>query len=195
MKQSTFIAALKFASHAAAKKDVRYYLNSVLFEVIDHNNLTMVGTDGHRMAVIHLVEDSIDMLPGQYIIPADDVSVMLKLFDAKASWEITFSAKPDDTLVFATAHRRHTFKPMDARYPDWRRVARLGDEPQPQAVYKVNGDYLAASAKACAALGGKYAGVNITTYGDQFGTIKLSAADISMSEIGEAYAIVMPMRK
>ena len=54
---TTFIIAtsklhsmLKAVSHAAAVKDVRYYLNGIRVEVVGER-LILVATDGHRMAI------------------------------------------------------------------------------------------------------------------------------------------------
>ena len=48
-----FCKALKFAAHAASKKDVRFYLVGVRVEWVG-DELTLVGTDGNRLARITL---------------------------------------------------------------------------------------------------------------------------------------------
>jgi len=50
--ESALKSALRRVSHAMAKKDVRYYLNGMLIDVNpSERTLTLVATDGHRLAM------------------------------------------------------------------------------------------------------------------------------------------------
>ena len=62
---------LKAVLLASAKKDIRYYLNSVLV-----NSKHLVGTDGHRMHVVAHGQEGWDH--GDVIIPRDAVEMALK---------------------------------------------------------------------------------------------------------------------
>lgn len=197
MKQTTFHAMLKFAAHAAAAKDIRYYLNSVCFEFTDAGQLIMIGTDGHRMAVVGGTPD-LGLPAQQIIVRIEDVKLLLTM--AKPAKQlighkVSFTLDSGQLMVTGTAGWRHACTPVEGKYPDWRRVAHRGEEPKPQAEISLNADYLADAAKACGAFGRKYAGTTITTYGDTSTSVRVTPHTIDDADIFEAFCIVMPMRK
>jgi len=68
-----FTTALKFAAHAAAKKDVRSYLLGTLFEFKD-DTLTLAATDGARLAYTRLQLDAPSLIEDQFIVSTAGVS-------------------------------------------------------------------------------------------------------------------------
>lgn len=198
MKQSTFFKALKFVSHAMAKKDIRYYLNGVCLDVTAEG-VHMVGTDGHRMAVLKLdpcnTLGTVTVPVGQFIIAGTDVELLLKVFDGKNTSPLYITADvPNNIVSFESCGRKHHCVPVDGKYPDWRRVARLTDVPKPTPSLKVNADYLAQASKACGALSDKYSCITLTNYGDDMGSFRLAPTYIEEAGILEAFCIVMPTR-
>ena len=202
MKQTSFHTALKFAAHAAASKDIRYYLNGVLFEFTDNGHLFLVGTDGHRMAIVET--KPVATLPAQsFIVPIDKVKLMLTMSKGTAHGNVSFEVtglegdpgRPPLFAVSGPGGWRVSTQGEDGKYPDWRRVARQGDQPNPQAEISMNADYIADACKACGAFGKRYAGVTITTYGDVFNSARVAPHTIEQADIVDAFCIVMPMRK
>ena len=107
-------AALLFAS----KKDVRYYLNGVLFEVLN-GQARLVATDGKMLGVFRLGECS---LPDtQIIIPREKIEVIKLKAD-----EVTLRPGDGKTCALVYAGNEYTFTAIDARFPDYRRVIPSG---------------------------------------------------------------------
>lgn len=107
-------AALLFAS----KKDVRYYLNGVLFEVLN-GQARLVATDDIIIGVFRLGECS---LPDtQIIIPRERLET-IKLKDG----EVTLRPGDGKTCALVYAGNEYTFTAIDGRFPDYRRVIPSG---------------------------------------------------------------------
>lgn len=197
MKQSAFVAALKFASHAMAVKDIRYYLNGVCLELMG-DRMILIGTDGHRMAYVELddnnsggaLSDKHNHGP-QYIIPADTVKVLLSMFKANSTGHMDFEF--GDTVTISGAGGILPFKPVEGKFPDWRRVCKSGAKPVPTESIGFNASYLADASKACGALSStKYSGVKVTLFGPN-DSIRVTADAVPVG-ISEACVVVMPMR-
>ena len=75
MLQNTFQAALKMVSHAAGKKDTRYYLNGVHLE-LSSSRATLIATDGHRLA---LAEVAGSFQPAEITIGHEAVKQLLAI--------------------------------------------------------------------------------------------------------------------
>lgn len=143
----------------APKQDIRYYLKGVLVDV-RAQDITLVATDGNVMlSMPHLDDVEGDRLIGQWIIPREALEAVKPCKAGRATLPISIeiipgAERPDperpgvtikatDTITIAGATTTTT-KPVDSRYPDWRRavpgsasgevaqfdpalVARLGD--------------------------------------------------------------------
>ena len=107
-------AALLFAS----KKDVRYYLNGVLFEILN-GQARLVATDGNMLGVFQLGECSIP--DTQIIIPREKIEVIKLKAD-----EVTLRPGDGKTCAIVYAGNEYTFTAIDARFPDYRRVIPSG---------------------------------------------------------------------
>jgi DNA polymerase III sliding clamp (beta) subunit (PCNA family) len=197
MKQSAFIAALKFASHAMAAKDIRYYLNGVCLELMG-DSMILIGTDGHRMAWATLEDDnSGGLLEGksngpQFIIPAEHVKLLLTAFKGASTGYMEFEFK-DDTITFRGGSATVPVRLVDGHYPDWRRVSRSAMAPVATEQIGFNGQYLADAGKACSALDDtRYGGVTMRLFGANE-AIKVSPGSLPQG-ITEAACVVMPMR-
>lgn len=192
MKQSTFVSALKFASHAAAIRDVRYYLNGVLFE-FRGAALALVGTDGHRMAYVELDNHDSQLPDTDMIVPGDSVKLLLAAFKANSTGTIDFELDSEKLLIRGAGGQAIHCSPIEGKYPDWRRVCKSDKKPVPTERISFNADYMPAAAKACGALdGSKYACVIMELFGPS-SSMCFSPGELPAGVV-EARVIVMPMR-
>ena len=111
---------LKMCSIVSARKDIRFYLNSVMI-----NSNSLVSTDGHIMAIFDINSTDLDEL----IIPNDIVDSFIKEAD-KATKTIKnlehicsiVKNENDYTLQLENLECKINFNPIDAKYPDCNRV-------------------------------------------------------------------------
>lgn len=110
-------------SFAMAQQDVRYYLNGMLWEVM-HNQLRVVATDGHRLALCDgacevAVDDKISaILPRKGII---ELSRLLADDEARVSIG-------SNHIRVTGADYCFTSKLVDGSYPDYDRVVPKGGD-------------------------------------------------------------------
>lgn len=187
MKQSAFIAALKFVAHAKAKNDVRYYLNTVQFEV-SAGVLTLIATDGHRMAWAEVMAP--DLPDGKWLIDGAGVDGILKAFKANSTGSIALDFG-NTRLLVEGAGQIACAAYCDGKFPDWRRVIQQ-TEGEPAASKQINCDYLADAGKAFGPLLGKY-GRTVVKVGPQFSCMRLEAVPTVVG-VTSAQCIIMPMR-
>ena len=111
IKQSTLDAMLLIA----AKKDIRYYLNGVYIEFNDQITRA-VGCDGHKLGIFQNAAPD-NRGNGSIIIPRDVIENLPKKCDI-----LTFSQISDTRWQIDTGNATIKFAPLDAKYPDFRRV-------------------------------------------------------------------------
>lgn len=147
-----FCKALKFAAHAASKKDLRYYLVGVRLEWAGET-LDVIGTDGSRLAHLRLRTSVPSAAPVAATIPHDDVKRILATL-GKARGEVSLQIEvPKDPAQPAKIRVEHGGVSLDMRsvkglYPEWRRVIPSADRA-PGVMPCVDGAFLA---EACAAV-------------------------------------------
>lgn len=134
---------LAAALYCSAVKDVRYYLNGVHIEVTQSGTLHIVSTNGHSLFAGKVENPdwaAPEPLPAGFTmtIPSEAIKTAIK---AKSKF-LTLAKIKDDLYSLGDV----MFTPIDAKYPDWRRVAKLieGDESPSQ----FNPEYLVACNKA-----------------------------------------------
>jgi DNA polymerase III beta subunit, central domain len=124
---STFIAALKFANHASSKKDIRYYLEGVLFQ-FRGKNLHLVGTNGMALAAITLELLDAPAYDADVIVPNADIKEIVKALSQDKQGGVIFKVelnedrKKPPVLTIEAFKQSITPKAIEAHYPDWRRV-------------------------------------------------------------------------
>ena len=194
-----FVTALKFASHAMATNDVRYYLNGVLFRFVG-DTLLLTGSDGHRIAKVRLNLKGCP-LSGDYIIKCDTVKSVLQTIKPKQSdtsqvkLEPAPGGNPDDLLLTAGAFML-ALEVQDGRYPDFQSAVPNSD-PQGCPTIGINADYLADAARALKPLShGKYKALTIDTWtANQCMRLRCKPDARGLTAIdGEAVVHIMPMR-
>src|SRR5690606_28974199 len=113
----------------AGRNDIRYYLNGIAIQ-----GRFAIATDGHKMAVYRMPEDSkLDV-----IIPCNAVEFALRINGIGAP----------AIEVGADRVGRVFYDSIEGSYPVWRHV--VPDDPKSMKVEKIsfNADYLSALAKA-----------------------------------------------
>ncbi len=104
---------------AMAQQDVRYYLNGMLWE-IKQNNLRLVATDGHRLAMCNQDIEADVSGTHQIILPRKGVIELGRLLDGGSS-EISLTLG-NNHLRAATDNFIFTSKLIDGKFPDYERV-------------------------------------------------------------------------
>ena len=172
---------------AAAKNDVRYYLNGILFDV-RATDAVAVATDGHVMLAVPITpepdeNDETHYLPGQFIVPRDVLESIKpnKIFPLF----FTFDAAAR-TVTIANAGTETTVKLIDGTYPEWRRAV---PKTVTDMVAQFDTEYLATFGKIHKLLGGKYS-PTIRHNGDENGGG--GAGRVMLA--GNAVGVIMPMR-
>ncbi|UDG81805.1 DNA polymerase III subunit beta [Candidatus Vallotia cooleyia] len=116
--QKTFKQLLGMVYFAMAQQDIRYYLNGMLL-VVDNDQLIVVATDGHRLAVSSTKADSA-VAHQEVIIPRKTILELQRLLE-----DIDDPLKID----IASTQVKFTFgqielvsKLVEGKFPDFRRV-------------------------------------------------------------------------
>lgn len=99
---------------AAAKSDVRYYLNGVFVEVNKEGVVHIVGTDGNRLHVAKQIMPSPTGEEASVILPRDQVENVLKITPKKQG---TIFLDTESNTLGGIA-----FTPVEGRFPSWRQV-------------------------------------------------------------------------
>ena len=108
---------------AISNEETRYFLNGLYFNVFEENNktnLTLVGTDGHRLAKFgYHIEQKIDQITG-VIIPKKTIYELSKLLsDLDEDVEIIVSSSK---IIFLIGNLVFVSKLIDGTFPDYKRV-------------------------------------------------------------------------
>lgn len=160
-----FITAVKFASHAAGKQDVRYYLNGVLFRFIN-DTLILVGCDGHRIAEVR-IDLPVDLdLHGDYIIDNDSIKTLLAAMKTKRSDESVIEIAETDDLQLTVHGNGQTvvLKAIDGKFPDYARNL-PGKDTEGAPELGINAVYLAEAAAALKPLANRgYRGIKLSSW-------------------------------
>lgn len=125
--QVTFRQLIESVQFAMANQDVRYYLNGLLFEG-DSENLRMIATDGHRLAV-GTVNDSplSDNEKIHVILPRKAIQELQRLLTDKPEEAVNVQVG-DNHIRLATDAFVFVSKLIDGRFPDYKRVLPQGGD-------------------------------------------------------------------
>ena len=171
------VTTLKALLLFAAKKDVRFYINSVHFEC-SANGTVAVATNGHVLAVAKLDSDS-TMPAISFTVPREHLDNVVKNA-SKGSVDIIQVDATQCTLN--SSNGRITVPLLDGKFPDWRRVT---TPPQTGERAYFHPDYSALVDKAGQLVSPVKAGYLIQQNGNSVGYCKIS---------DEFHAYVMPVR-
>ena len=105
-------------SFAMAVQDIRYYLNGILF-VAEGNTLSLVATDGHRLAFASAQLD-VEVPKQEVILPRKTVLELQRLLsDADGAIEMQFA---NNQAKFCFGGMEFVTKLVEGKFPDYNRV-------------------------------------------------------------------------
>ena len=120
--QKTLKHLINQVHFAMAVHDIRYYLNGILF-VAEGKNLTLVATDGHRLALAQAELDT-DIPKQEVILPRKTVIELQRLLSDAGG-----ENQPHIEMQFANNQAKFTFggmefvtKLVEGKFPDYNRV-------------------------------------------------------------------------
>lgn len=123
LNQETVRGMMKKTSFAISTDESRYVLNGIFISLKDHK-MTMVATDGRRLALVDEEVDVSEQSQGEFIVPAKAVTELNRLLQDKGEVEIrytdnqsSFTLKDDKgfSILIIT-------KLIEGNYPNYRQV-------------------------------------------------------------------------
>ena len=123
LPQEKIRAMLRKTSFAISSDESRYVLNGIFFSLKEHK-LTMVATDGRRLALVDEEVDVSEKSQGEFIVPAKAVNELNRLLQDKGEIEIKFS---DNQAAFTLKDEKGftillITKLIEGNYPNYRQV-------------------------------------------------------------------------
>jgi DNA polymerase-3 subunit beta len=118
LPQKVFRDLLALVQYGMAQQDIRYYLNGLLL-VADGSQLTMVATDGHRLAYATTTL-STEVEKSEVIVPRKAILELAKLLQ-DVDDEIEIQLLPNQ-IRFVFAGINIVSKVVDGKFPDYTRV-------------------------------------------------------------------------
>jgi len=116
--QKTLKSLLGQVSFAMAVHDIRYYLNGILF-VAEGNSLSLVATDGHRLAFASATLD-VEVPKQEVILPRKTVLELQRLLsDKDGAIELQFAT---NQAKFSFDGMEFVTKLVEGKFPDYNRV-------------------------------------------------------------------------
>jgi len=123
LSQETLKAMMRKTSFAVSSDESRYVLNGIFISLKDHK-MTLVATDGRRLALVDEEVEISEKSSGEFIVPAKAVTELNRLMQDKGEVEIKFGenqasfALKDDkgfSVLLIT-------KLIEGNYPNYRQV-------------------------------------------------------------------------
>jgi DNA polymerase-3 subunit beta len=123
LQQETVRAMLKKTSFAVSTDESRYVLNGIFMSLKDHK-LTLVATDGRRLALVDEEVDISEKSSGEFIVPAKAVGELNRLLQEKGEVELKFG---ENQASFALKDEKGMSvllitKLIEGNYPNYRQV-------------------------------------------------------------------------
>jgi len=123
LPQETLKGMMKKTSFAISTDESRYVLNGIFISMKDHK-MTMVATDGRRLALVDEEMDVAEKSQGEFIVPAKAVNELNRLLQDKGEVEVryaenqaSFTLKDDKGLNVLIVT-----KLIEGNYPNYRQV-------------------------------------------------------------------------
>jgi DNA polymerase-3 subunit beta len=123
LQQETVKAMMRKTSFAVSTDESRYVLNGILISLKDHK-MTMVATDGRRLALVDEEVEIAEKSSGEFIVPAKAVTELNRLLQEKGDLEIKFG---ENQASFALKDDKGfsvlvITKLIEGNYPNYRQV-------------------------------------------------------------------------
>jgi len=124
--KSELLRLIESTHFSMANQDVRYYLNGMSIET-ENNEIRSVATDGHRLAICKISNESLSLPARQVIVPRKGILEIIRLLDP-IDEEVQVFLGSNHIRIIDTEFS-FTSKLVDGRFPDYRRVLpRNGDK-------------------------------------------------------------------
>src|SRR6478672_11096714 len=123
LPQATVRGMMKKTSFAISTDESRYVLNGIFLSLKDHK-MTMVATDGRRLALVDEEVDIPEGSQGEFIVPAKTVNELNRLLQDKGELEIRYT---DNQALFTLKDEKGSSilivtKLIEGNYPNYRQV-------------------------------------------------------------------------
>jgi DNA polymerase-3 subunit beta len=123
LPQETVKSMMKKTSFAVSTDESRYVLNGIFISLKDHK-MTMVATDGRRLALVDEEVDVSEKSQGEFIVPAKAVNEMNRLLQDKGEVEIRYA---ENQASFTLKDEKGfsiliITKLIEGNYPNYRQV-------------------------------------------------------------------------
>jgi DNA polymerase-3 subunit beta len=123
LPQATVKSMFRKTAFGMSTDESRYVLNGIFLSLKDHK-VTMVATDGRRLALVEEEADVNDKSQGEFIIPAKAVAELNRLLQEKGEVEIKFT---DNQAAFTLKDEKGSSiliitKLIEGNYPNYRQV-------------------------------------------------------------------------
>jgi DNA polymerase III subunit beta len=118
LKQKELRDGLKKTSYAISTDETRYVLNGILFSFKD-NKLTMVATDGRRLALVDLEVEFPRSQEVEIIVPTKCVSELARLVGDDGEVKMTVG---ENQVAFEVKDTLLVSKLIEGNYPNYRQV-------------------------------------------------------------------------
>lgn len=123
LPQEKIKGMLKKTAFAISSDESRYVLNGIFFTLKEHK-LTLVATDGRRLALVDEEVDVAASSQGEFIVPAKAVNELTRLLQDKGEVEIKFS---ENQCAFTLKDDKGgsvyvITKLIEGNYPNYRQV-------------------------------------------------------------------------
>jgi DNA polymerase-3 subunit beta len=123
LPQETVKSMMRKTSFAISTDEARYVLNGIFISLKDHK-MTMVATDGRRLALVDEEVDVSEKSHGEFIIPAKAVNELNRLLQEKGEVEMKYS---ENQAAFTLKDEKGfsvliITKLIEGNYPNYRQV-------------------------------------------------------------------------
>ena len=118
LKQKDLRDGLKKTSYAISTDETRYVLNGILFSFKD-NKLTMVATDGRRLALVDIEVEFPRSQEVEIIVPTKCVSELARLVSDDGEVKMTVG---ENQVAFEVKDTLLVSKLIEGNYPNYRQV-------------------------------------------------------------------------
>jgi len=123
LPQETVKGMMKKTSFAISTDESRYVLNGIFLSLKDHK-MTMVATDGRRLALVDEEVDIAEQSHGEFIVPAKTVNELNRLLQDKGELELRYA---ENQASFTLKDEKGSSvlivtKLIEGNYPNYRQV-------------------------------------------------------------------------
>ena len=178
--QKTLRQLINQVHFAMAVHDIRYYLNGILF-IAEGTQLTLVATDGHRLALAQATLDSPVPNKQEVILPRKTVLELQRLLkDEATAIEMRFA---HNQARFAFSGMEFVTKLVEGKFPDYNRVIPKNHR---NAVVTGRAPLLGALQRAAILTSEKFKGVRMNI---EPGLLRIAASNAEQEEAREELEI------